>query len=85
MRYVLEGSTRKSGQRVRVTAQLVEAETGHHVWADRYDRSLADLFDVQDETIEKVVGAIEPEILRTETLRARRTAVNQSTHQKGAV
>jgi adenylate cyclase len=67
VRYVLEGSTRKSGQRV-----LVEAETGHHVWAERYDRSLADLFEVQDEIIEKVVGAIEPEMLRTETLRARR-------------
>ena len=72
VRYVLEGSTRKSGQRVRVTAQLVEAETGHHVWADRYDRDLADLFDVQDEIIERVTGAIEPEMLRTETVRARR-------------
>lgn len=72
VRYVLEGSTRKSGERVRVTAQLVETETGHHVWADRYDRALSDLFDVQDEIIERVTGAIEPEMLRTETVRARR-------------
>jgi adenylate cyclase len=72
VRYVLEGSTRKSGDRVRVTAQLVEAESGRHVWAERYDRDLADLFAVQDEIVECVAGAIEPELLRTETLRARR-------------
>lgn len=72
VRYVLEGSTRKSGDRVRVTAQLVEAGTGRHVWAERYDRELADLFAVQDEIVECVTGAIEPELLRTETLRARR-------------
>jgi adenylate cyclase len=70
--YVLEGSTRKSGDRVRVTVQLVEAETGRHVWAERYDRELVDLFVLQDEIVDRVVGAIEPEMLRTETLRARR-------------
>ena len=49
MRYVLGGSLRKSGNRIRVTAQLVEAETSKHVWAERYDRDLADIFAVQDE------------------------------------
>jgi adenylate cyclase len=48
VRYVLEGSLRKSGNRIRVTAQLVEAETGKHVWAERYDRNLADIFALQD-------------------------------------
>ena len=72
VRYVLEGSTRKAGDRVRVIAQLVEAETGRHVWAERYDRELADLFAMQDEIVERVVGAIEPEMLQAETLRARR-------------
>jgi adenylate cyclase len=74
VRYVLEGSSRKSGGRVRVTAQLIDAETGHHVWAERYDRDLADLFAVQDEIVDRVVGAIEPEMLKTETLRAQRKA-----------
>ena len=69
---MLEGSTRKAGDRVRVIAQLVEAETGRHVWAERYDRELADLFAMQDEIVERVVGAIEPEMLQAETLRARR-------------
>jgi adenylate cyclase len=71
VRYILEGSSRRSGERVRVTAQLVDAETGRHLWAERYDREIADLFAVQDEIVGRVVGAIEPEMLRTETLRAR--------------
>ena len=49
MRYVLEGSVRKAGDRVRITAQLIDATTGNHVWAERYDRELADIFAVQDE------------------------------------
>lgn len=72
VRYVLEGSVRKSSDKVRVTAQLVEAETGRHVWAERYDRAFGDLFLLQDEIVECVVGAIEPEMLRTETARASR-------------
>jgi adenylate cyclase len=52
VRYVLEGSLRKAGSRIRVTAQLVEAETGRHVWAERYDRDLADIFALQDEITE---------------------------------
>ena len=71
VRYVLEGSSRRSGERVRVTAQLVDAETGRHLWAERYDRALTDFFALQDEIVSRVVGAIEPEMLRTETLRAR--------------
>lgn len=70
--YVIEGSTRRSGDRVRVTAQLVDAEAGRHVWAERYDRDLAELFAVQDEIVGRVVGAIEPELLRSEFSRARR-------------
>jgi adenylate cyclase len=66
VRYVLEGSVRKSGGRVRVTAQLIEADTGHHLSAERYDRDLANLFDVQDEIVTAIVGAIEPELLKFE-------------------
>jgi adenylate cyclase len=70
VRYVLEGSLRKAGNRIRVTAQLVEAETGKHVWADRYDRELADLFAVQDEIAEAVTIAIAPVIADAEQQRA---------------
>jgi adenylate cyclase len=62
VRYVLEGSLRKAGSRIRVTAQLVEAETGNHVWAERYDRDLADIFAVQDEITEAVTIAVAPAI-----------------------
>jgi adenylate cyclase len=70
VRYVLEGSVRKAGNRIRVTAQLVEAETGNHVWAERYDRDLADIFAVQDEITERVVAAIEPELYAAENIRS---------------
>jgi adenylate cyclase len=63
VRYVLEGSVRKAGSRVRVTGQLIDAETGAHLWAERYDRDLADIFAIQDELTQQVVGAIEPELL----------------------
>ena len=72
VRYVLEGSLRKSGTRIRVTAQLVEAETGKHVWAERYDRDLADIFAVQDEITEAVTIAIAPAIAEAEQQRAMR-------------
>jgi adenylate cyclase len=72
VRYVLEGSLRKSGARIRVTAQLVEAETGKHVWAERYDRDLADIFAVQDEITEAVTIAIAPAIADAEQRRALR-------------
>jgi adenylate cyclase len=72
VRYVLEGSLRKAGSRIRVTAQLIEAETGNHVWAERYDRDLADIFAVQDEITEAVTIAIAPAIADAERHRAMR-------------
>jgi adenylate cyclase len=72
VRYVLEGSLRKSGSRIRVTAQLVEAETGKHVWAQRYDRELADIFALQDEITEAVTIAIAPAVAGAEQQRALR-------------
>jgi adenylate cyclase len=72
VRYVLEGSVRKAGNRIRVTAQLVEAETGKHVWAERYDRELSDIFAVQDEITEAVTIAIAPAIAGAEQQRAMR-------------
>src|SRR5262245_54071999 len=72
VRYVLEGSVRKAGSRVRITAQLIEAAIGAHLWSQRYDRDLADTFAVQDEIAEAVVGAIEPELLQVERQRAAR-------------
>src|SRR5260221_12136422 len=60
VRYVLEGGVRKVGNRIRVTAQLVEAETGNHVWAERYDRDLIDIFSMQDEITEAVSVAVAP-------------------------
>jgi len=70
VRYVLEGSFRKAGNRVRVTAQLVDATTGRHVWAERYDRQIEDIFDLQDEMTQTIVGAVEPEISAVERERA---------------
>jgi TolB-like protein/class 3 adenylate cyclase/tetratricopeptide (TPR) repeat protein len=70
VRYVLEGSVRKSGNRLRITAQLIDATTGNHIWADRYDGELADVFDLQDEITKKVVAAIEPRLLEAEALRS---------------
>jgi len=70
VRYILEGSVRKSAQRVRISAQLVDAVAGSHIWAERYDLELKDIFVVQDEITERVAGAIEPELLKREGLRA---------------
>jgi adenylate cyclase len=72
VRYVLEGSVRKAGNRVRITAQLIDAITGNHVWAERYDRELADIFAVQDEITERVVGTIEPQLYAAEHFRSQR-------------
>ena len=69
VRYVLEGSVRKSGNRVRITAQLIDASGGHHVWAERYDRALEDIFDVQDEITHSIIGAIAPGIVAAEIQR----------------
>jgi adenylate cyclase len=70
VRYVLEGSVRKGGNRVRITAQLIDAATGNHIWADRYDGELTDVFALQDEITRKVVSAIEPRLLEAEGVRA---------------
>ena len=70
--YVVEGSVRKGGDRVRITAQLNDVATGSHIWAERYDRSLADVFAVQDEITEAIVAAIEPQLYAAENFRARR-------------
>ncbi len=72
VKYVLEGSVRKAGNRVRVTAQLIESASAAHVWADRYDRAVDDIFALQDELAISVVGAIEPTLRRAEIERARR-------------
>ena len=69
IRYVLEGSVRRAGNRVRITAQLIEAATGHHLWADRYERELADVFAVQDEISRSITGAIAPGIIAAEIRR----------------
>ena len=72
VRYVLEGSVRKGGNRIRITAQLVEAETGNHLWAERYDRALDDVFAIQDEITKSVIGCIEPELYTAEHDRLKR-------------
>jgi adenylate cyclase len=72
VRYALEGSVRKAGNRVRVTAQLIEAEAGNHVWANRYDRDLTDIFALQDEITEAVAIAVAPAIANAERHRAMR-------------
>jgi TolB-like protein/class 3 adenylate cyclase/Flp pilus assembly protein TadD len=72
VRYVLEGSVRRAGSRVRITAQLIEAASGHHLWADRYDRDLADVFAVQDEIARNINGAIAPGIIAAEIQQAQR-------------
>jgi adenylate cyclase len=66
VRYVVEGSLRPIGDRLRVTIQLIEAESGNHVWAERFDRAAADLFDVQDEITNAIVARLEPELTRAE-------------------
>jgi len=72
VRYVLEGSVRKAGDRVRVTGQLIEAASGRHIWAGRFDGDMADIFDLQDQLVTRVVGAIAPQLERAEMERARR-------------
>jgi len=69
VRYVLEGSTRRAGQRVRITSQPIDTTTGTHLWAERYDRDLTDIFAVQDDITSRVVPAIEPALSRAESQR----------------
>jgi TolB-like protein/class 3 adenylate cyclase len=70
VRYVLEGSVRKAGNRVRITGQLIDTTTGAHIWADRFDGGLDDIFELQDEVASNVVGAIEPKLRQSEIERA---------------
>ena len=72
VRYLLEGSVRKAGPRVRITTQLIEAETGNHLWAERYEGLLDDIFDLQDRITESVIGTIEPKLRATEIARTKR-------------
>jgi adenylate cyclase len=72
VRYVLEGSIRKAGSRIRIVGQLIDATTGHHVWADRFDGDMNDIFELQDRITESVVGAVEPS-LRLQEIRQART------------
>jgi adenylate cyclase len=72
VRYVLEGSVRTAGSRIRITGQLIDAETGNHIWAEKYDRELADIFAVQDDITEHVVAAVEPHLYAQEGFRAAR-------------
>src|SRR5262249_23418716 len=75
VRYILEGSVRRAASRVRATAQLIDAVTGTHLWAERFDRDLSDMFALQDEITQSVVAAIEPEMLLVEGKRATRKNV----------
>jgi len=72
VRYVLEGSVRKASQRVRVTGQLIDATAGNHLWAERYDRELADIFELQDEITNRVISSVGSQILIAEAARVRR-------------
>lgn len=76
VRYVLEGSVRKAGGRVRITGQLIEASTGAHIWADRIDGAQEDVFQLQDDVTQRVVGAIEPSINQAEINRAQEKATS---------
>src|SRR6202043_4169083 len=72
VRYVVEGSVRKAGNRVRITGQLIDTTTGAHIWADRFDSALDDIFELQDQVASSVAGAIEPKLRRSEIERAGR-------------
>jgi len=72
VRYVLEGSVRKAGNRVRITGQLIDTSTDAHIWADRFDGALGDIFELQDQIASSVVGAIEPRLRQSEIERASR-------------
>src|SRR6516162_6494597 len=73
VRYVLEGSVQRSGKRLRVNVQLIDAETGNHVWAERFDKPVADLFDMQDEIVSRLANALDAELIAAEARRAERS------------
>jgi TolB-like protein/Flp pilus assembly protein TadD len=76
VRYLLEGSVRKSGQRLRITSQLLDAITGNHIWSERYDRELTDIFALQDEITASVTAAIEPKLLAAEAIRSQKRSAD---------
>ena len=80
VRYVLEGSVRKAGQRVRITGQLIDAATGAHIWADRFDGALEDIFELQHQIAGSVVGAIEPKLRQSEIERTARKPTESLDH-----
>jgi len=83
VRYVLEGSVRKSGERMRITAQLIDANSGHHLWAERYDRGLKDVFALQDEITENILTSMEVNLTEGEQARLwRKGAVNRKAYEK---
>jgi adenylate cyclase len=71
-RYVVEGSVRKAGSRVRIAGQLIDATTGPHLWADRFDGSFENVFELQDQVASGIVGAIDPKLQEAEIARVRR-------------
>ena len=81
VRYVVEGSIRRAGNRIRVTAQLIDSLSGNHIWAERYDRVLEDIFAVQEEVTECIVAAIAPHVDAAESLRARHRPGNLSAYE----
>jgi TolB-like protein/class 3 adenylate cyclase/Tfp pilus assembly protein PilF len=78
VRYVLEGSVQRGGNRMRVNVQLIDAENGHHLWAERFDKPLADLFDMQDEIVARLAGTLNAQLVAAEARRAERTPTPDS-------
>ena len=74
VRYVLEGSVQRGGNRFRVNVQLVDAETGNHLWAERFDKPVADLFDMQDEIVSRLANSLDAELIAAEARRAERSS-----------
>jgi hypothetical protein len=73
VRYVLEGSVQRGGNRLRVNVQLVDAETGNHLWAERFDKPVVDLFDMQDEIVARLANSLDAELITAEARRAERS------------
>ena len=73
VRYVLEGSVQRGGNRLRVNVQLIDAETGNHLWAERFDKPVADLFDMQDEIVSRLANTLDAQLIAAEARRAERS------------
>jgi len=84
VRYVIEGSVRKAGERVRVSAQLIEASTGHHVWSERYDRELADIFALQSQIVDEIMTRLPVQIHSSALRRSSKGVRAQRTLRHGA-